>query len=780
MRLKSRRSTSGLPRCIYLGLVSILAVAEGVKAVAPSGPWDAFNYAPASKTVYPTKVHSTSGFIQNPDRLVRTSSLSNTTDGSIEKEGQTTIAGGGSWIALDFGIEVGGLISMNFHTPEIDSSLSNVAPAPHPSISLSFTESPLFIRPNASDDSSYPSPNNTYDGILTASVPALPTSGNSTSVYWTQPSAWLRGGFRYLTISLIGGQDTELTISNVSCSISFMPHVEDLRAYSGYFYAPQSVKATGNEASGFTDPDFLTKIWYAGAYTVQTNTVPLDTGRQVPFAPAGTWANNARLGTSGPIIVDGAKRDRAVWPGDMGIAVPAQFVSTNDLISTRNALATMFSMINSRTGALPESGPPLSQQGSDTYHAWTLIGTDNYFLYSGDEVWLRSVWSNYTKAVAFLEGKVDSKVGLMNVTGLRDWARLGGGGYNAAGNALLYRVLITSAELADSLGFSSLSDTWSRNATTLKAKFNQAFWLESAGMYRDNQTTTLCPQDANSFAVLYGLTLDGDGGEDQKSRISEGLQNNWNDLGPVAPELPDTISPFIGGFELAAHFEAGEDERAFELLRRTWGYMLYTNLSVQSTLLEGFTANGSIGYRSYRGYNYDSAYTSHAHGWSAGPTSSLTFYLLGLTITSAKGSTWSVAPHFASASDLGVPAVEGGFETPLGWYGVKWQWKGVDTKNGAITVKTDGTSQIGSLKDVIEVEVDVQTPSGTSGVFRMPKRLAGFQEGFEVGLWVDGRELVQDNAGSGLQLGSEITLEGGSRQVLIRISRAGPETQPQI
>ena len=32
-----------------------------------------------------------------------------------------------------------------------------------------------------------------------------------------------------------------------------------------------------------------------------------------------------------------------------------------------------------------------------------------------------------------------------------------------------------------------------------------------------------------------------------------------------------------------------------DLIRREWGYMLYTNLSVQSTLLEGFTANGSIG-----------------------------------------------------------------------------------------------------------------------------------------------------------------------------------------
>ena len=64
----------------------------------------------------------------------------------------------------------------------------------------------------------------------------------------------------------------------------------------------------------------------------------------------------------------------------MGIAVPTQFVSTNDLIPTINALATMFAAINPTTGALPESGPPLSQQGSDTYHAWTLIGVCQFFL----------------------------------------------------------------------------------------------------------------------------------------------------------------------------------------------------------------------------------------------------------------------------------------------------------------------------------------------------------------------------------------------------------------
>ena len=128
----------------------------------------------------------------------------------------------------------------------------------------------------------------------------------------------------------------------------------------------------------------------------------------------------------------------------MGVAVPTQFVSTNDLISTRNALSTMFAGMNSATGALPESGPPLSQQGSDTYHMWTLIGTYNYFLYSGDKAWLQETWANYTKAVSFVLGKVDGS-GLMDVTGLRDWGRLGQGGHNAEANAILYKVRNLSA-----------------------------------------------------------------------------------------------------------------------------------------------------------------------------------------------------------------------------------------------------------------------------------------------------------------------------------------------
>ncbi|KAG6908504.1 hypothetical protein DXG01_004438 [Tephrocybe rancida] len=672
--------------------IVLLEFVAPVHARAPAGPWDEFNFAPTSKTVYPRAIHSSNGDVGNAQTLIGNSG-----------SGSATLSGKGSWVALDFGVEVGGLISLNFDNTTASSTST---------ISLSFTESPVFIRPLASDDSSFPSANTTYDGVLRVPTP-LPLG------HWTQPASALRGGFRFLTIVL--ASNDAVAFSNVSCAISFMPHVVDLRAYSGYFQASDPV---------FEDEDFLTKVWYAGAYTVQTNTVPVNTGRKVPFAPAGSWANNALLGVGSPIIVDGAKRDRAVWPGDMGIAVPAQFVSTNDLIPTRNALSTMFAAINPKTGALPESGPPLSQTGSDTYHAWTLIGSYNYHLFSGDTAWLQNVWANYTKAVAFLEGKVD-KTGLINITGLRDWARLGGGGYNAEGNAILYRVLTTATELAKQLNVTSLASAWAANATSLKQKFNDAFWLEDVGLYRDNATTTLCPQDANSFAVLFNLTTSAG----QADRVSEGLESNWNELGPVAPELPDTISPFISGFELQAHFESGNDARALDLLRRTWGYILYTPLSVQSTLLEGFTANGSLSYRSYRGYNYDSAYTSHAHGWSAGPTPALTFYVLGLRITSPQGRTWTLSPHVGG----GLPGAEGGFETPLGTYAVKWSLP----PSGALGVLT----------------VQVSTPNASSGIFKVPRGMGGRLQVAGVDKGVVGE-------------GVEIGLAGGSYSVVLTPSGA--------
>lgn len=68
-------------------------LASSVLGLAPNGPWDAFNFAPKSKTVYPAAIHSLTGSVQNAQRLVLNA-------------GTATLTGKGSWVALDYGVEV--------------------------------------------------------------------------------------------------------------------------------------------------------------------------------------------------------------------------------------------------------------------------------------------------------------------------------------------------------------------------------------------------------------------------------------------------------------------------------------------------------------------------------------------------------------------------------------------------------------------------------------------------------------------------------------------------
>ncbi|CAK5267424.1 unnamed protein product [Mycena citricolor] len=449
------------------------------------------------------------------------------------------------------GKELGGILSLTINNATAQSQFS-----------LSFTESAEFISPLKLDDSCQPARLQNWDRIQTFHVP------RATGLL-TQTVGQQRGGFRFLTI--VSASADPLTISNISLAITFMPHWDDLRAYPGYFFAPDP---------GFHDIDCLTKIWYAGAhYRVQTNTIPPHTARQEPCPAGGGWSNDALGGAAtGPILVDGAKRDRNIWPGDCGISTHTELVALSDMEPTKNSLMVMFRTQNLTTGALQYSGPPLNNQGSDTYISWSLIGTHNYFLYTGDLDFIKSVWANYTKAVGFLEGQVDL-TGLMNVSSAlsNDWGRASGAGHNSAANALLYRTLVTTADLATHLGNVSLPATYLANATKIKTAFNSLLWDAAAGRFRSNDLPrSIHPQDGNALAVLYNLTTS----DAQNKAVSAGLMKFWT---PIRPWL-------------RAHFVAGKGERAIDLIEREWGYMLETNLSVKSPLLEGFSANGSLGF----------------------------------------------------------------------------------------------------------------------------------------------------------------------------------------
>lgn len=323
---------------------------QGVPCSGPTeaafpGEWDSNIFAPSSRTVSPSQVID----------LGTAQVLS-------PYPGASSIKGNASALVFDFGKEVGGIATVEYTTSGGAGQLG-----------LAFTEAKNWI--GLASDSSNGQFSRGYgdqacdDGAI---YDYFTTDGKHT---YTMPLMRLRGGFRYMTLFLLTNNTAgSMNIDSVSLAISFSPTWSNLHAYQGYFHS---------------NDDLLNKIWYSGAYTLQTDLVATNEGRQFPFLTS-EWANNATLANGTIVIVDGAKRvrderpaippneklvliplqDREIWPGDMGIAVPSSFYSLGpDLDAVKNALQAMYDYQNS-DGSFPEAGPPLLQQDSDTYHCW--------------------------------------------------------------------------------------------------------------------------------------------------------------------------------------------------------------------------------------------------------------------------------------------------------------------------------------------------------------------------------------------------------------------------
>ncbi|KAF1927702.1 glycoside hydrolase family 78 protein [Didymella exigua CBS 183.55] len=657
-----------------LTAVQVLQFSSPSSATLTTKPWDNYNYSPASRTVKPVAVHSHHGNV----------SISHSTSDMYQ-------LASGSRISLDFGVEVGGWISLNANVAHGGNSSS-------PQLSLAFAESPSFVRAIADDTGSTPTQD--WDQALNVTLP-------NGSTFYTIPRERFRGGFRFLTINAL----TSVEITNVTCDIGFAPNTPDLRDYGGHFYTD--------------DDDLLVRTWYAGAYTVQTNIAPKDTGRWLPQVRPG-WAYNNSIGVSGPILVDGAKRDRAIWPGDLGIQGSSAVLAlgSDGLESVYHALETLFYYQNATTGRFPFAGPATGSfrngAESDTYHAWSLIAMYNYAIWTSDLSWVETYWPNITRGLDFILRGLNNTVGMHLQTRANDWARQGGGDYNSALNALDFHALSSLASLAVSL--SSINTTlpsldaqaslWTSAATRLKNSYNTLLWDASASLYRDNTTTALHPQDGNALALLYNLTTS----DSQSSALSQALTKFHGPIGPLTPELPDTISPFVSSIEVLAHFAAGRPKRALHLTRTLWGYLLDSPLMTGSTLAEGLSANGSLYYRGNAGYKHDAAYTSLSHGWSSGPTVGLSLSVGGLEIVG-----WG-AWRFRPLSDGRVRSVDSGFESPLGRFEVRWEIRGGEhgaafefEASLAVPEEANGTVELAWVCERVSVDGQVYAGEALEG-----------------------------------------------------------------
>jgi Bacterial alpha-L-rhamnosidase 6 hairpin glycosidase domain len=632
--------------CLLVGLFMQLCIC--------ASPYSSYIYTPSKRKILPAKVHNVNGTAVNAASLTK-------------PPGSTKISGD-SAITFDFGKNVAGIVSF---------SVSAVSGSEN-YIGISFTESSLWINSEGCDA--------TADAGLDVAL-WWKVSANS---HYTADKKYQRGGFRYLNVYHNTSGSVELTDLSIYFTAIPQKAESELQDYTGYFH---------------TNDDSLNRVWYAGAYTNQMCTIDPKAGDSLVHlgkvmsnmtitGATITWWNNYTVANGTSVLVDGAKRDRLVWPGDIAISGPSTFVSTNDMDSIKNGLDSLLLLQNS-SGALPYAGVPFEKLGlgfSFTYHLYSLIDIHDYYLYTGNKAYLEKNWHAFKLGLNYSLSFIDS-TGLQYVTTPNDWLRFGMGGHNIEANAILYYTLGLGLQLADILDDTSVTSKYTKARSGIKSAANARLWDPEMNLYRDNDTkplTSLHPQDGNCWAIISDLT----NSTAQAVNISDALKARWGPYGAPAPEAGPTVSPFISGFELQAHYLAGQPQYAVQLMKLMWAdFMLDDPRMTNSTFIEGYSTNGDLHYAPYT----NDPRISHAHGWATGPTSTLTFHAAGLRITGVAGSSWAISPSLG-----GLTEIEAGYQTKLGDF----------------SVKVSGGSNGG-------MNIDFSTPKGTTGFVSAPHPAAG-------------------------------------------------------
>lgn len=396
-----------------------------------------------------------------------------------------------------------------------------------------------------------------------------------------------------------------------------------------------------------------------------------------------------------PIILDGAKRDRDVWEGDLNISGPTLYYSSNATAYMKGSLQLLGSYQYSsgfvqgvqsalnplNTASLPGSVGPYSA----SYSIYFVLNMADYYLYTGDLAFVKQEWPIVQKELTWSSQQVNSQgLFVTNSSDGNDWHYYDGSlnGTVTEFNLLYYQSLIDGATLATAAGNSSQAATYLQQAAALKIAINQNLFNPTTGLYKISDTNSAVAQDANAMAVLYGVAP----ANAVAGILSTTKKDLWTSAGPLpfsaAANFKQYISPFISAYDVWARMQSNDTANALTLITTEWGEMVNSSQDGTGTAWENIASNGTP----------VSSYTSLAHGWSTGATSALSKYVLGISPVSPGYQSWLVQPHPGS-----VAWSEGQAPTPYGTLSTRWGY--------------DATGHF---------HLQVQTPASTTGTIAVP------------------------------------------------------------
>lgn len=545
--------------------------------------------------------------------------------------GGTTILRSGAQLIVDLGINTGGWVK------------AAVKGAHGGPVSLSYSESTRYLQPGG-DMQGWGSLGKN-DG----------RSGRSDLIRRTGrfKSRGLRGAERYILIQLPRGRFSIDALRVDTAHLAVGP-----KDYTGHFLSSSRL---------------LNRIWYAGAYTLDLDT-----------------ANDPRRGQRRFRLIDGAKRDRLVWLGDLAMEALAGRYTVRPLGPVIDGSLRLFACQQLPDGYIPmasdvnvrcprrpgpANGPPasvtrylpgLALSGSlPGYTAWWVIAVCDRFALTGDAPGTRVLLPVMRRAMGYFaahapNGLFETPPGAFNWRVFDQIPQV-----DTYTNELWAQALEALAGVEGRIGSDTEAAQLRATAAAVQARLRSQLFDLSAGMFVGGAGLADHPQDANVGAVLSGV-VQGEEAQQLLTRTDDLLEGQF---GPLTSDLPDDpyveqyVSPYMSGWQLIAELQQHQGLAARSLIERLWGQMVDSD--PHSTLWEAMAPDGTP-----KSLDHGAIYpgrTSLAHGWSTAPVYALSAYVLGMRPLSPGWRTWIVEPQ-----TIGLRFAQGQVRTPLGALRSRW------------------------------------------------------------------------------------------------------------
>jgi len=362
-------------------------------------------------------------------------------------------------------------------------------------------------------------------------------------------------------------------------------------------------------------------------------------------------------------IYDGIKRDRTVWMGDMH----PETLSVLSLYGKDEVLEKSLDFVKGNTP------PAYWMNGIPSYTLWWIKIIYDYYFHTREIGYLQKQ-TDYLRAVLPNILAAVSESGEMNFGNyFIDWPSSDDLTAQKAGFcALLYSALHAAAEIL------KLSGTVADGELAVRCLKT----AERAASFKKNKDNSGNKQAA-ALQVMAGIA--------DAKKVCENI---------IKPNLCEGVSAYLGCYTLLALGDAGDIEGALDLLKGYWGAMIDLGATsfwedfdikwakgakpLDALLKPGeYDIHGDNGEYCYKGYRH-----SLCHGWSSGPVSFLSAYILGVRPAEAGCGKVIVKP---SLGDLSY--AEGAFPTPYGPVRVRHEKRA----DGKIKTEIEAPTQVKAM-----------------------------------------------------------------------------------